>query len=116
MVFAAVGTLLLFAPDEVSGALFARPGDSALFQLVGAAMFGFASMSWIARGSLLGGIYGRAVVAGNQTHLTIGALILAKHGIVAGGSPAYWLLTGVYLAGALLFNYLFFFSSGIRGK
>ena len=73
-------------------------------------------MNWTARGSVLGGIYGRAVVAGNQTHLTVGAILLVKHGFVAGGSPAYWILTGVYVLGAGLFLHLFFFSSGLRGQ
>ena len=112
--FAAIGVLLLFAPEEVGGTLITRAGDGPLVQLLGAALIGFGAMNWTARGSLLGGIYGRAVVAGNQTHLTVGALLLLKHGLVAGGSPAYWILAGVYVLGAGLFLYLFF-SSGIRG-
>ena len=112
--FAAIGVLLLFAPEEVGGTLIPRAGGGPLVQLLGAALIGYGAMNWIARGSLLGGIYGRAVVAGNQTHLTVGALLLVKHGLIAGGSPAYWILTGVYVLGAGLFLYLFF-SSGIRG-
>ena len=72
-------------------------------------------MNWIARGSALGGIYGRAVVAGNQTHLAIGALVLVKRGIDGGADhPAYWVLTGLYVLGASFFLYLTFFSSGLR--
>ena len=72
-------------------------------------------MNWIARGSALGGIYGRAVVAGNQTHLVIGALVLVKRGIDGGADhPAYWVLTGLYVLGASFFLYLTFFSSGLR--
>lgn len=112
--FAAIGALLLFAPGEAAGA--ALPGDDGgpLLQLLGAALLGFGAMNWIARGSILGGIYGRAVVAANQTHLTIGALLLVKHGVDAGGSAAFWLLTGAYVLGAGLFGYLFFFSSRPR--
>ena len=113
--FALVGVLLLFAPDEVGGALDPAGGSRPLLQLLGAALLGFAAMNWIARGSILGGIYGRAVVAGNQTHLTIGAILLVKRCVETGGSPAYWILTSVYVLGAGLFLYLFF-SSGIRRR
>ena len=112
--FAAIGVLLLFAPKEVGEALLPRAEEGPLVQVLGAALLGFGAMNWIARRSVLGGIYGRAVVAGNQTHLTIGALLLVKHGLVAGGSAAYWTFAGVYVLGAGLFLYLLFFSSGIR--
>lgn len=111
--FAAIGMLLLFAPDEVSGSLTPTAESGPLVQLLGAALLGFGAMNWIARGSVLGGIYGRAVVGGNQTHLTIGAILLLKHGVNSGGSPAYWALTGIYVLGAGLFLHLFF-SRGIR--
>jgi hypothetical protein len=112
---AAFGTLLLFAPQEVSEALTPGRGDSPLIPLLGAALLGFGAMNWIARGSILGGIYGRAVVAGNQTHLTIGGLLLAKQGVGIGATnPAFWVLTGLYVFGAAFFGYLTFFSSGTR--
>jgi hypothetical protein len=113
--FAAIGALLLFAPEEVGSTLIPRAGGGPLVQLLGAALIGFGAMNWTARGSLLGGIYGRAVVVGNQAHLTVGALLLVKHSLVAGGSPAYWILTGVYVLGAGLFLYLFL-GSGIRRR
>jgi len=112
--FAVVGALLLFAPDEFSRALIPTADSGPLMQVLGAALLGFASMNWLARGAILGGIYGRAVVAANQTHMTIGAIVLVKHGFAASGSPAYWLVTGCYVLGAGLFLYLSFFSSGIR--
>lgn len=112
--FAVIGALLLFAPDEFSRTVIPTADGGPLMQLLGAALLGFASMNWLARGALLGGIYGRAVVAANQTHVTIGAIVLAKHGLAASGSPAFWLVTGVYVLGAGFVLYLSFFSSGIR--
>ncbi len=114
---ATFGAMLMFAPEEVSGVLMLGAGGGPLAQLLGAALLGFGVMNWIARGAVLGGIYGRAVVAGNQTHLTIGALLLLKRGVDVGAShPAYWVLTGLYVLGAGLFGYLTFFSSGIRDQ
>jgi hypothetical protein len=112
---AVFGATLLFAPEEVSRVLGPVSGGHALVQLLGAALLGCGAMNWIARGSALGGIYGRAVVAGNQTHLTIGALLLVKRGVDVGDPhPAVWVLTGLYVLGAAFFGYLSFFSSGLR--
>jgi hypothetical protein len=109
------GAMLLFAPNEVSRLLLPDVAGPVLVQLLGAALLGGASANWTARGSALGGIYGRAVVVGNQTHLTIGALLLLNGGLDLGADhPAYWLLTVLYVVGAAFFIYLTFFSSGLR--
>ena len=114
--FAALGLLLLFAPEEVARAILPGPEDrpdKPLVQLLGTALLGFGAANWVARRSVLGGIYGRAIVAGNQTHLTMGALALLARGVATGGTPAYWVLTGFYVLAAALFLYLFF-STGLR--
>lgn len=112
---ATFGAILLFTPEEVSGVLSPGHGGGPLMPLLGAALLGFGAMNWIARGAVLGGIYGRAVVAGNQTHLTIGALLLVKQGVdVSANHFAYWVLAGLYVLGTAFFGYLTFFSSGIR--
>ena len=112
---AILGAMLLFAPNEVSRLLLPDVGGPVLAQLLGAALLGSASANWTARSSALGGIYGRAVVAGNQTHLTVGAFVLVNSGFHVGDHhPAYWLLTVLYVVGAAFFVYLMFFSSGLR--
>lgn len=104
---AVIGLALTFAPQEVAGAARLR-GEPLALQLLGAALLGFAVMNWTARGSTLGGIYGRAVVAGNQMHFTVGALALLMHGFRSGGAPAFWVLTAMYVLGAVLFLQLMF--------
>jgi hypothetical protein len=112
---AVAGAVLLFAPDEASSMLAPGSSHSILVQLLGAALLGWAVAIWTARGTLLGGIYGRAIVAGNQMHLTVGAVVLVTHGVNAGAAhPAYWALAAFYVLGALFFSYLTFFSSGLR--
>jgi hypothetical protein len=114
LLLAAFGGLMLFAPGEVSRALTPSAGSNVIVQVCAAAVLGFAAMNWTARGSALGGIYGRAVVVGNQTHLMIGALLLVSAGIDAPRSATYWVFAGLYICGAALFSYLLFFSSGLR--
>jgi hypothetical protein len=114
---ATVGAVLLFAPDETIGMLAPGSGPPILVQLLGAALLGWGTSTWIVRRTLVGGIYGRAIVAGNQLHLTVGALLLVKYGVEAGVAlPAYWLLTVPYVVGAVFFGYLTFFSSGLRTR
>jgi hypothetical protein len=113
---AALGALLLFAPDEVSEAFVSTSSGGAIAQMCGAGLLGFAAMNWTARGSALGGIYGRAVVIGNQTHLTIAALLLISRGIDQPRDLGYWVIAGLYIGGAVYFSYLAFFSSGVRPR
>lgn len=95
--FAALGLLLLFAAEDVSGLLGPQHTNHPLLQLVGAALLGFAAMNWIARGSALGGI------------------LLLKHGLeVANTLPWLWALTVLYSLGAGYFTYLTFFRTGIE--
>ena len=117
IVLAVAGVLLLFAPDEIGGMLVPPPGLAGPFgQLLGAALLGFATLNWIGRHHPLGGIYGRAIVAGNQAHFTIGAVVLVKHGLSAGGPVAYWILAVVYVVEALFFSYLLYGSTGLRSR
>jgi hypothetical protein len=109
------GAVLLFAPRE-AGTVLAAGSSPVHIQLIGAALLGFGTANWTARGAALGGIYGRAVVAGNQMHFMIGALVLLTHGGDVGAPhPAYWAFTMLYVIGAAFFSYLMFFSSGLKG-
>lgn len=113
---AAPGLALLFAGAEVSPLLFGLALPEIVTAIMAAAFLGFASMNWIARHHVLGGIYGRAVVAANQVHFTIGALVLARRVLVHGGAPGLWLLTALYVGGALYFNALLYGTGISRPK
>jgi hypothetical protein len=114
----AAGVLFLFAPQETGAALLPdASGADKLFQLLGAALLGFAMMNWTAKGAALGGIYGRAVVIGNLMHLLGGAFVLVPRALSGGATTMpFLILTGAYAAGAALFVYLTFFSSGLRKR
>ena len=102
----AVGLAFLFAGEEVARAVFGSPVAEPAPSLLGAAFLGFASMNWIARHHILGGIYGRSVIAANQTHLVIGAITLVKYGFTRGGTAGLWTMALLYVAGAVLFTTL----------
>ncbi len=111
---AALGLLLSFAPEETL-AYLGQPSTGAvpvLLQLAGALYLGFAVMNWTAKGSVLGGIYGRAIVLGNFLHFTMGALALLKAAIDPGFGTIVWVLTGIYAVFALLFGRMLFTHPG----
>ena len=109
-----VGAVLLFAPDEAGRVLMPGADRPVFVQLLGAALLGYAVANWTARGAMLGGVYGRAIVTGNQMHMMIGAIVLVKYGVQAGSAhPLYWAVTVLYVCGATFFSYLMFFSSGL---
>lgn len=102
------GTAFLFAPGEVGA--FVDGSDVTmpqLGQLFGAALLGFGASNWIARRSMLGGIYGRSVVAGNLAFAFIGSLALLGSFPDAPG-PTFWVLLAVLGGGAVLFGWLMF--------
>jgi len=80
IVLGITGIALSFFPQEITILLDAHITTTLtiILQLLGALYFGFAMLNWLAKDSLLGGIYGRPIVAGNVTHFVIGALALLK--------------------------------------
>ncbi len=112
-VLAVLGLLLSFAPEETL-AYLGQPAMVAvpvLLQLAGALYLGFAFMNWTAKGSVLGGIYGRAIVLGNFLHFVMGALAFLKAAIDPGFGTIIWALTAIYAVFALLFGRLLFIPS-----
>lgn len=99
---AALGIAPLFLP-ELSGVAGVEP----LTQLVGAGLIGFAVANWTGRGLVLGGIYGRALVAGNQAFALIGALVLVRPVFADPTAPSV-LLLAVLTFGAILYSVLLY--------
>lgn len=102
------GAALLFAPEVVFvGAAGSDVKALVLAQLVGAALLGFAAANWTARGAILGGIYGRAVVMGNQAFAFIGVLVLLRN-LPAERGLAFWFFLLVLAFGAVLYSVLLY--------
>jgi|GraSoiStandDraft_4_1057263.scaffolds.fasta_scaffold64160_4 hypothetical protein len=77
---AALGVAASFAPQEIlqHARVQADPFPVAVIQLAGALYLGFAVLNWSAKGSMLGGIYGRPIGLANFGHFAIGAIVLVK--------------------------------------
>ena len=75
-----LGLSLSFFPAEINTQLNTTPNTvSTLFlQLLSAVYLGFALMNWMAKGTLIGGIYNRPIAIGNFMHFLVGTLALIK--------------------------------------
>jgi hypothetical protein len=101
---------LIFAPELVLARFAIEPAPAVLplAQLYGAALFGLALTSWIARTMLLGGIYGKAVVAGGFGHSLVGVFALV-HAVRAHSDNHFlWGTCAIYALLALAFGKLMF--------
>jgi len=101
-----LGAVLLFIPTAFSGIVGQTDSGSVVFvQLLAAAVIGFAATNWIARHSPLGGIYGRAIILGNQSFSLIGTFVLLRR---VSEEPTFggWVLLSVLASGAILHSVL----------
>lgn len=107
IVMAALGMAGSFAPVELANAA-GLDAEPIVVQLLAALLFAFAMVNWMARGSLLGGIYNRPLAVGNLAHFVIGALALAKATGAGERRPALILAAAVYALFAIAFALLLF--------
>lgn len=109
---AVTGLAATFAPQEIAARLVVHAGKllALEIQLLGALLLGFAMLNWMARESLIGGIYNRPVAIGNLMHFTIGALALVK-GVLAGPRTTAMIVMAVlYALFAIAFGKIVFTS------
>jgi len=74
---AAAGIALLFLPGETLRLLGLSSGSPLFAQLASALYLGNAAANWMAKGTMIGGIYARPLAVANYTHFFIGAMVLA---------------------------------------
>jgi len=102
------GVALLFAPDETLRALGLAEGSAVTGQVLGALYLGAAAANWVARGSMIGGIYARPLTVANFVHFVIGATVLARGIAGATLNVGYVCVTLGYLVFAILFVSMLF--------
>lgn len=110
IVMGATGIAGTFGPQELATALgITSTGVLPLvIQLLAALLFGFAMINWLARGSLIGGIYNRPVLVGNVAHFTIGGLAAIKAMLAGEHRPLVIGIAAVYAVFAIGFGTLLF--------
>ena len=112
------GTFLIFFPAEALGYTAVDLSQLSglaistlvyLLQLLGALYFAFALLNWMARQSLVGGIYNRPIAMANFVHFFIAGICLIKMVFGDAGLPLASTVTAViYLVFALLFALILF--------
>ena len=116
---AIIGILLSFLPKEILDYLNVEPNIiTALFlKILSALYLGFGILNWMAKGTLIGGIYNRPIAIGNLMHFGVGAIALFK---VASNTQTHSeiiiSLTVVYVIFAILFAYVFRTNPAKAGK
>ncbi len=109
IVMGAAGAAGLFLPQEIAAALGVPASGllPSLLQILAALLLGFAMLNWMAKDSLIGGIYNRPVLVGNVAHFAIGAITLLKL-VVRNAAPPVIAATVIYVLFAIGFGMLLF--------
>ena len=106
----ALGVVLTFLPQETLTYLGGEPLEPLvlLLQVTGALYLGFAMLNWMARATILGGIYNRPIVLGNFLHFAAVTAALLK--AVTGGQRSEVVLAAalVYTVFAAWFGFILF--------
>ena len=107
---AVAGISMTFFPNEIANhiGLATAKTSKLVIPILGALYFGFGMLNWMAKGSIVGGIYNKPLVIANLSPFAIGCLALIK-GLASSGNQylAVLILTSVYTIFAVLFGILF---------
>jgi hypothetical protein len=107
---ALAGLAATFLPQEILASL-GESRSSALplaVQILGALYIAFAMLDWMAKESVMGGIYNRPIAMGNLLHFMVGALALAKAALAGQRNAIVLALAVVYAIFALAFASIVF--------
>ncbi len=107
---AALGVAATFLPQEIIAALGGGGGRTLplLVQVLGATYLGFAMLNWMAKESLIGGIYSRPVSVGNFLHFAIAGIALVKAVVAGERAVAVLVFTAIYVVFAVAFGAVVF--------
>lgn len=105
-----IGFSLTFLPQEIIGSLqiTKTPITQLAFQFLGALYLGFTLLNWMAKGSIIGGIYNKPIIIGNLLHFGMTGIALIKAiSSISIHKNVFIILTVLYLLFTVSFGYLF---------
>jgi hypothetical protein len=105
LVMAVLGLAAIFLPREILEKLHQTSVGPLplLVQILGALYLGFAMQNWMAKQSIIGGIYHRPLTMGNLVHFLVAALSLAKYVLAGSRDTALLTLAALYTLFAVAF-------------
>jgi hypothetical protein len=114
---AVLGLSATFLPQEaLTYAGYPARGLAVVFvQVTGALFLGFAFLNWMARGTLIGGIYSRPVAIGNFMHFAMVTIVLLKASSTQATS-SFIVATVIYAVLAVWFGAVLFTPPLKRGE
>jgi hypothetical protein len=107
---AIIGILLSFLPTEIMDYLNVEPNiiTTLFLKIMSALYLGFGILNWMAKGTLIGGIYNKPIAIGNLMHFGVGAIAMVKVTTnIQTYSEIMISITAVYMIFTLLFIYTF---------
>jgi hypothetical protein len=105
-----IGAMLSFLPKEIAEYLSIEPNSFTILflNIMSALYLGFGMLNWMAKGTLIGGIYNRPIAIGNLMHFGVGTIALVKVvSSIQSHSEIVISLAVVYVIFAFLFLYIF---------
>ena len=106
----AAGLAATFLPEEIAAAIGAGGAVTLIVQVTGALYVANAMTNWMARESVIGGIYNRPLALGNFLHFTVAGLALIKAVAAGNHAPLLLAIVVIYAAFAVAFGVVLFTS------
>jgi hypothetical protein len=116
IVMAVLGLAGTFLPQEILTWLMAplsAPQNALLplvIQLAGALYIAFAMLNWMAKDSVIGGIYNRPLAMGNLVHFMVGGMALLRGAAAKGAPSGLMVIAACYAVLAIAFGRIVFTS------
>ncbi|MBP1838894.1 hypothetical protein [Formosa algae] len=107
---AIIGITLSFLPNEIIDYLNVESNVITILfvKILSALYLGFGILNWMAKGTLIGGIYNKPIAFGNLMHFGVGAVALVKVASnIQTHSEIIISLSIIYVIFAILFVYIF---------
>ena len=106
LILGAAGAALLFMPREVDAFLDLGMGAEFVLQVLGAGFLAVATLNWMGRGAIYGGVFGRPIITANLMFGVVSSLSVTSALLRGAAHPLLWGVAVVLGMHTLAFGYL----------